>query len=68
VFKANPIDLECIKGMFENILKEVSQLSQKTEMLIEVMMKTLGFTHEEILKINNERKSKKSSWFSKGLF
>lgn len=68
VFKANPIDLECVKGMFENILKEVSQLSQKTETLIEVMMKTLGFTHDEILKINNERISKKSSWFSKGLF
>lgn len=61
----NPIDLDCIKGMFANILKEISQLSQKTETLIEVMMKTLGFSQEEIMKINSERKLKKSSLFSR---
>lgn len=62
---SNPIDLECIKGMFANILKEISQLSQKTETLIEVMMKTLGFSQEEIMKINSERKLKKNSFFSR---
>lgn len=68
VSKANPIDVECIRDMFGSIIREVAQLNPKTETLIEVLMKTLGFSGEMILKIAAERKSRRNSGFLKGLF
>lgn len=68
VAKANPLDTECIKGMFGNIIKDIPSLPANTEQMILVFMKILGFSQGEVTKITFERKSKKPTGIFKGIF
>ncbi|OMJ79670.1 hypothetical protein SteCoe_20292 [Stentor coeruleus] len=68
VAKANPLDTECIKGMFSNIIKDIPSLPANTEQMVMVFMKILGFSQSEVTKITFERKSKKPTGIFKGIF
>lgn len=57
------IELDCIKGMIGNILKDIPKLSNSTEQLISALMNTIGFSSIELNEIKNDRKERKGSGF-----
>jgi hypothetical protein len=68
IAKANPLDTECIKGMFGNIIKDVPLLATNTEQVVAVLMKILNFAPEEIAKIGSERRTRRNSATFKTIF
>lgn len=63
VQRTSIVELDCIKGMIGNILKDIPKLSSDTEQLIAALMNTIGLTNDEVNQIKNARKGRKGSGF-----
>jgi hypothetical protein len=61
--KENPVDGECVRGLFVNIVKEVPPLKVNAEQMLLVFMKNLGLTQGDINRVNLERRVKPSGNF-----
>lgn len=63
VSKGANLDIECIRGISVNIVKEIPPLPSHIEQLVLVLMKTLGLSQSEITRINLERRSNNAGIF-----